>query len=111
MELKRYKRLFIENETDSFNEALIDFEIIAKKVARLTANNNHSEALLFIAKNLGFTSFAKVITYIMQITKEQGYLNYNLGIFRNDIAKEMHDLATKKFGKKYEIIRGSLWKN
>lgn len=108
IKLKKYKRLFTEKEMESFDETLVDFEGIAKKVARLTSNNNHSEALLFIAKSLGFTSFAKVITYIMQIQKEQGYLNYNLGIFRNDVAKEIHDLGAKKFGKKYEIIRGAL---
>jgi len=106
--LKKYKRLYTEKEMESFNEALIDFEGIARKVAKLTDRNDHSEALLFIAKSLGLTSFAKVITYIMQIQKEQGYLNYNLGIFRNDVAKEIHNIATKKFGKKYEIIRGAL---
>lgn len=101
--LKRY-----DAQKEIMNETLFDFANIAQKVSKLIQRNEHGEALAFISKTLGFNKYAKIFNYINEIQKEQGYLNYNLGKYRDDMSNELHTFGIKKFGEPYLIIKGAL---
>ncbi len=89
----------------SFKELFIkeNFEEIAK----LTDDNNHSEARILGAQILKDKKLEKVYTAIKDIHSYFGYLPSELSKLRYEIDKEMFKIAKSKLGDKFEEFKGS----
>jgi hypothetical protein len=68
-----------------------------QKIERYTSDNDHSYAVLELAKLVGNQMFVKIVKHISDIRDLEGHLPHHLGKYRNEIRDELLDLAKKKF--------------
>ena len=86
-----------------------DVDSIAKKLAKLTDRNNHTEAALELAKFLGATKYVKILKCVQDIQNIERSLPFQLGEYRNQLLKEMKSLLEQNYDKEtVDKIWGSL---
>jgi hypothetical protein len=68
-----------------------------QKIEKYTSANDHSYAVLELAKLIGNQKYIKIVKHIDEIHSLEGHLPQHLGKYRKEIKDELLDLATKKF--------------
>lgn len=79
------------------------------KMAKLTDDNQHTEALIVLAELVGMKKEVKILKLIQQIHQLEGHLPSTLGHYRRETSQNVHDKARRKFGKEvYDKIYSAL---
>ena len=82
---------------------------IASKIASLTNSNQHTEALVLLAKHIRDKKSAEVLESIIVIRNYRGHLDQNLSTIVRGIYKELLAKAKKTLrSDEYEEIHGAL---
>jgi len=89
----------------SFKELFIkeNFE----KIAKLTDDNEHSQARILGAQILKDKKLEKVYTALRDVQDYYGSLPSVLSKIRNDIDNDMYRIAKSKLGDRYNEFKGS----
>ena len=70
-----------------------------KRIAKMTDNNNHTGALIELAKLLGNTRTVKILTAIETIQDVEQHLPTHVARYRQEISDRLMDDARKRFDK------------
>ena len=70
-----------------------------KLIAKMTDNNDHTGALIELAKLLGHTRTVKILTAIETIHDVEQHLPSHVGEYRMEISDRLMDDASKRFDK------------
>ena len=105
-----YKKLGLEKGDVIYKEATLDdatIKMIQKKVDRYVDQNEHTKAISIVAKELGFTQWAKVLDLLDKMHNEVGSLTNALEGVRHWVKWELFAVVKKKIGKKQaELLLG-----
>lgn len=71
---------------------------IIKEISNLTDQNDHTGAILFLAKELGYKSFIDRANKISIEHENQGYLTMELNDKRYSLLKDLLEAVKVKFG-------------
>ena len=69
-----------------------------KLIAKMTDNNNHTGALIELAKLLGNTRTVKILTAIETIHDTEQHLPTHIREYREEIRERLMDDVRKRFG-------------
>jgi hypothetical protein len=76
-----------------------------QNIQKYTNANDHSYAVLELAKLIGNQKYIQIVKHIAEIHSLEGHLPQHLGKYRKEIKDELLDIATKKFDDEtYEAI-------
>lgn len=75
-----------------------DVDNVAKKIARLTDNNNHTEAICELAKFVGDKKWITICNSISAIHDAEGSMPIALLKYRNEIYDRLINAVGHKFG-------------
>lgn len=87
----------------------ISIETAAKKLQKMTDNNQHSETVLELAKLLFDKKYQKIAQAIIDIHDAEGSMPVNLVKYREEIRNKLLDKIKSKFSKEdYDRIASSM---
>ena len=73
-------------------------DAVIKRIAKMTDNNDHTGALIELAKLLGNTRTVKILTAIETIHDTEQHLPSHIGEYRAEIRDRLMDDVRKRFG-------------
>ncbi len=71
---------------------------LLQNVKKMTKENDHSKARLYIAQFFNLKRYINIFKYILEIHKETLWMDYNLQKFRDSQTIEMLDTIGNQFG-------------
>lgn len=72
-------------------------DAVIKRIAKMTDNNDHTGALIELAKLLGNTRTVKILTAIETIHDTEQHLPSHVGEYRAEISDRLMDDVRKRF--------------
>lgn len=82
---------------------------IIENVAIMVNNNNHTQALHFIALVFGLRKYAAIFSYLMSIQNLEGHIPSELVKYRQNVTTEMFRMIETIYGKSTaEAIQAAL---
>lgn len=74
-------------------------DALAKKIRSLTDSNNHTLALLELAKFLNHKKYITIFNSIEAIHDAEGHMPMEIAKYRSELGKELREIAKKKMDK------------
>lgn len=79
-----------------------------KEIAKLTDNNNHTEALIEGAKMVGATKLVKKLELVFKLQDLEGHMPVGLREYRDQLSKELDSLAKRDMSdEEFESFHGA----
>lgn len=99
--MKKYNKKLTEAKKIDF-----DFEKFLKYLAKMTDDNAHGHARAYIAQMFKLKKFDDIFTAINGLHALEGSIPHNLGLYRDDVTKEMFKELERQYGKE---IKDKVW--
>jgi hypothetical protein len=91
------KRTFGSNKVTEAVDAKV--QATADKIAQLTDDNNHTEAVVELAKFVANKKYVTILAAITTISKLEGDIPLQLVMYRSEIRRELLKQVQSKYGK------------